>query len=274
MPHSFPEPRNQVNPPKESNSRIATESPTSGPAIPGSMPVSGLRGTVGRLLMHAATALGLDTKQTSITASNSEINVAEEASSPNRTQSFFEWIGSSFFESRLFKTVSAIGATFAGFLAAAWNYLTRETTEQIFTRGVPDLPTQQYTPRASETPAITFDSRPHQPVVIVEPSVDDVKEKVDIFTVAMEQAAEAARHKKEEEEAAQAEEADRDFRERLSHARGIIGAIDARGGTTANNPKVRAVLASLGTPYDSIQHAIAVVEALQVREREDETKLQ
>jgi len=224
--------------------------------------------------MHAATALGLDTKQANNIAGNSEINVAEEASPPKRPQSFFERLRSSLCESQFFQAAVAFGGTLAGLVTAAWVYLTRETTEQIFNRGVLDLPTRQNTSQASEPHAIGSDSRPHQPVVIVEPLVDDVEKKVDVITVAMEQAAEASRHKREEDKAAQAEEADRDFRERLSHARSIIEAIDARGGTIANNPRVQAVLASLGTPYDSIQNAIVLVEALQAEEREDQSKLQ
>jgi hypothetical protein len=87
----------------------------------------------------------------------------------------------------------------------------------------------------------------------------------DLVSAALHQCAEAIRHKEEKEhEAAHREEQAR--AERTRHARDLIEAIDARGGRIANNPKVQAILASLGTPYDSVEQAITQVIALQEEE--------
>jgi hypothetical protein len=87
----------------------------------------------------------------------------------------------------------------------------------------------------------------------------------DLVSAALQQCAEAIRHKEEKEhDAAHREEQAR--AERTQHARELIEAIDARGGRIANNPKVQAILASLGTPYDSVEQAITQVIALQEEE--------
>ena len=274
MPNRVPELRNQVPPFLETAQRNAPNSATDVKPIEGSIPAGGLRRTLARLLMQTATALGLDGAQTDFDGREAEGEANGTSGPERRTHSLLRQLATPFLESSFFKTIIACGEKFADLVSAAWDYLRGQSTEQIHSQVPRGIPLRDSQHISSNAPAYTQDWKSPLLAPIVDLSPDETKKKVDVFTAAMEQGAEAVRHKKEEDKAERAEDESRDFRERLSHARSIIEAIDARGGTTTNNPRVQAVLASLGTPYDSIQHAIALVEALQAEERKDDPQLQ
>jgi len=160
-----------------------------------------------------------------------------------------------------------MGESIVDIAYGAWERVTGSGTHARSERsGSYDAPSRQSEPDTS--PSRVDVAHTHTSIDLKK-SLDDegsIKER-EVISVALHQVAEAVRRENEEEEKTAYSE-ERARQERTEHARDIIEAIDARGGTIANNPKVRAILNSLGTPYDSIQQAIAQVEALQ-REEED-----
>lgn len=241
-------------------------SPTS-PATAQLTPIEGTIDSSGlsmfrRLLMKGATALGIEI--TSPPATNTQTT---DPNLEERTLSLTEKILRSVRESRVARHLVAIGESIVDMAYGAWERVTGSGTHARSERsGSYDAPSRQSDP---DTSPLRVDVLPTHPSIDLKKSLDDegsIKER-EVISVALHQVAEAVRRKDEEKkETAHSEERAR--QERTQHARNIIEAIDARGGTIANNPKVQAILNSLGTPYDSIQQAIAQVEALQREEEE------
>lgn len=241
-----------------------TLSPHGQPA-PQLMPIEGTIESSGlsmfrRLLMKGATALGLEIGQPQTTANPpTDLKVEEQ------TLTLTGKIKRALLESQLGRSLVHLGESLVDMAYGAWERITgngssarperngdyRSTARQT----TPDI---SPTHHATETPAIALD---------LKKALDDEgsSKQSDIISTALHQCAEAVRRKEEKEhEAAHQEEQAR--AERTQYARELIEAIDARGGRIANNPKVQAILASLGTPYDSVEQAITQVIALQQEE--------
>lgn len=237
------------------------------PTTPQLTPIEGTIDSSGlsmfrRLLMRGATALGIE--MISPQANNTQTT---DPKLEERTLSLTEKILRSVRESRIARHLVAIGESIVDMAYGAWERVTGSGTQARSERSGNSYVTSRQSDPDTNTSRV--DALPIHLAVDAKKLLDDegpIKEG-EVISVALHQVAEAARRKDEEEkETAHSEERAR--QERTQHARNIIEAIDARGGTIANNPKVQAILNSLGTPYDSIQQAIAQVEALQ-REEED-----
>jgi hypothetical protein len=212
--------------------------------------------------MRGATALGIETIHSQATSTHPTDPQLEE-----RARSLTEKILQSIRESRITRHLISMGESIVDIAYGAWERVTGSGTHARSERsGSYDAPSRQSEPDTS--PSRVDVAHTHTSIDLKK-SLDDegsIKER-EVISVALHQVAEAVRRKDEEAEKTACSE-ERARQERTQHARNIIEAIDARGGTIANNPKVQAILNSLGTPYDSIQQAIAQVEALQ-REEED-----
>lgn len=215
-----------------------------------------------RLLMKGATALGIE--MTSTQAANTQTT---DPKLEDRTLSLTEKILRSIRESRITRHLISMGESIVDMAYGAWERVTGTGTHARSERsGSYDTTSRQSAP---DTSPLRVDAPPSPLAVDAKKSLDDegpIKEG-EVISIALHQVAEAVRRKDEEKEKT-AHSEERERQERTLHARNIIEAIDARGGTIANNPKVQAILNSLGTPYDSLQQAIAQVEALQREEEE------
>lgn len=215
-----------------------------------------------RLLMKGATALGLEVGQPRTTADPTvELTVAE------REPTLAEKIKLALLESRLGRHLVYLGESLADFAYATWDRITGTYANSRTEKTVDYHPiTHQVAPDTAPTSHI-------QPISTLvadlkkDLDADDRRKDSEVISAALHQVADAVR-RKDEEAAKSALSEEQERHARTQHARDIIEAIDARGGTIANNPRVQAILDSLGTPYDSIQQAIAQVEALQREEEE------
>jgi hypothetical protein len=213
-----------------------------------------------RLLMKGATALGLEMGQSQMTA-NPTVDLKVE----EQTLTLTERMKRVLLGSQLARGLVHLGESLVDIAYGAWERITGNSSNASSERnGDYQPPSRKTTPDASpthhapETPSIVSDLKKA-------PDNEGSSKQADVIGIALHECAEAVRRKEEEKhDAAHQEEQAR--WERTRHARDLIEAIDARGGRIANNPKVQAILASLGTPYDSVEQAITQVIALQQEE--------
>jgi hypothetical protein len=90
----------------------------------------------------------------------------------------------------------------------------------------------------------------------------------DPIEIAMREYSDAIRHRKEREEEQTQACQEREKRDRLEEIKRLLHDIDGRCGHLPHNPGVAAIIASLGSPYDSVQAAISQVMQLQEKEEE------
>lgn len=213
-----------------------------------------------RLLMKGATALGLE-----ISPSQTTTNLTSDLKVEEQALTLTEKIKRTLLQSQLGRSLVHLGESLVDMAYGAWERITGNASNARPERnGHYQSTARQTTPdtspthHATETPTIALD---------LKKALDDEgpSTQSDVIGIALHQCAEAVRRKEEKEhKAAHHEEEAR--AERTRHARDLIEAIDARGGRIANNPKVQAILAALGTPYDSVEQAITQVIALQEEE--------
>ncbi|MEY4701933.1 MAG: hypothetical protein RL326_2120 [Pseudomonadota bacterium] len=213
-----------------------------------------------RLLMKGATALGLEMGQAQTPVSpTADLKVEEQ------TLTLAQKMKRALLGSELGRHLVHFGESLADMAYGAWERITGSGPNARPERNGDYQPlSRQTAPDTSPTHHVTA-----TPTIAVDlkKALDDEgsSRQVDVMGIALHQCAEAVRRKEEEKhDAAHKEEQAR--AERTRHARDLIEAIDARGGRIANNPKVQAILASLGTPYDSVEQAITQVIALQQEE--------
>jgi hypothetical protein len=227
--------------------------------------VLGLRGLemLRRLLMKGASALGLESPPSCSSDLANQIEVIKE---PLAALSLMEKVKRTLLASSLICGTIRLGESFLSFAFSAWERASingqsaRHTTTREIHAHTYERSTDTEGPRpTSELPRVLVE-------VAKVLEQDNGKKESELVTAALQQCAEAIRRQNEEDNLTHREEQAR--AERTRHARGIIREIDARGGRIANNPKVQDILASLGTPYDSIEQAIAQVIALQKEEDE------
>jgi hypothetical protein len=258
VPSNTPEQRAREHTPNVA----AQPSPIEG-SIDSSALGSGGFGMLRRLLMKGASALGLESQSTSRAPdSPSSTDVTRENEGP---LSLANKLKRAMLTSSLVRGVIHLGESIVDLAYSAWERVTGSGQNAPKTNAR-EYQTSTYG-RTTDTEAPRPTIEPSRIAVEVAKVLDEEKggKESDLVSAALHQCAEAIRHKEEKEhEAAHREEQARV--ERTQHARELIEAIDARGGRIANNPKVQAILASLGTPYDSVEQAITQVIALQQEE--------
>lgn len=217
-----------------------------------------------RLLMKGASALGLESPASRASDSNSQTEITKDKEA---ALSLTVKLKQALLSSSLVRGVIHLGESLVDLAYNAWERVTGSSQHAPQT-SAREFATHSYG-RTPDTEGPRLSIEPSRVLVEVAKVLDEDggKKESDLVGAALQQCAEAIRHEKEKEhDAAHREEQAR--AERTQHAREIIEAIDARGGRIANNPKVQAILASLGTPYDNVEQAIALVTALQQKEED------
>ncbi len=225
---------------------------------------SGGFGMLRRLLMRGATALGLESSVASPTPtpdSGTEANSLDQSS-----LSLVAKLKRALLESRLVRDAIHLGESLVSLAYGLWEKATGSDSKPKVETGRDERALRNNVYIDTETHRATIEP----PLVAIEviKSLDEKRDtQEELVSAALQQCADAVRNEHEKKlEAITHEEQVR--AERTQHARELIEMIDAQGGSIANNPKVQAILNSLGTPYDSVGQAIAQVYALQKEEEE------
>lgn len=229
------------------------------------IPAPNGRSTIARMLMRAATAIGLEAKTLTPSARDStgEVQIVTDTK-----QSLFATLKQAILTIPFAGLLISFGRAASKVLSNLLDFLIADNAAQ---KRSPPTPTIAHLGSANSD-SVDFnrssENQANRSLALKPDTNTGPEKKENVFAKAMQESAEAEQ-RENERESRHRKRRQQESRSNLEHAKRIIEKIDACGGPNYNNPKVAEILAALGTPYDSIQQAIAQVEALQKEEREN-----